>query len=225
MAKHNKNKAHNTKVEFDKLTSTENFFEKNKNALIYGGIGIIVVILGFIGYQKFVSEPKEIESQEQVWNALYDLQNDSLELAAQGNGEYSGFEEIASEYSGTSGGDIANYSMGIIEMERGNFEEALDYFKNTDFEDVVVGTLCIGLQGDCYVELEDLETAVDYFEKAANREPNEFTTPMFLKKAGLTYEELGQYDDAIRVYSKIKDEYPTTAEGSDIDKYIARATK
>ncbi len=225
MAKHNKNKAHNTKVEFDELTSTENFFEKNKNALIYGGIGIIVVILGFIGYQKFVSEPKEIESQEQVWNALYDLQNDSLELAAQGNGEYSGFEEIASEYSGTSGGDIANYSMGIIEMERGNFEEALDYFKNTDFEDVVVGTLCIGLQGDCYVELEDLETAVDYFEKAANREPNEFTTPMFLKKAGLTYEELGQYDDAIRVYTKIKDEYPTTAEGSDIDKYIARATK
>lgn len=225
MAKHNKNKAHNTKVEFDELTSTENFFEKNKNALIYGGIGIIVLILGFVAYQKFISEPKEIESQEQVWNALYDLQNDSLEIAAQGSGDYSGFEEIASEYSGTSGGDIANYSMGIIEMERGNFEAALDYFKNTDFEDIVVGTLCIGLQGDCYVELEDYETAADYFEKAANREPNEFTTPMFLKKAGLTYEELGQFDDAIRVYTKIKDEYPTTAEGSDIEKYIARATK
>ncbi len=225
MAKHNKNKAHNTKVEFDELTSTENFFEKNKNAIIYGGIGIIVLILGFVAYQKFVSEPKEIESQEQVWNAIYDLQNDSLELAAQGSGDYPGFEEIASEYSGTSGGDIANYSMGIIEMERGNFEAALDYFKNTDFEDVVIGTLCIGLQGDCYVELEDYETAADYFEKAANREPNEFTTPMFLKKAGLTYEELGQYDDAIRVYTKIKDEYSTTAEGSDIEKYIARATK
>jgi len=225
MSKHNKNKAHNKKVEFEELTSTENFFEKNKNIFIYGGIGIIVLILGFVGYQKFVSEPKEIESQEQVWNAIYDLQNDSLDIAAEGSGDYPGFEEIASDYSGTSGGNIANYSMGIIEMNKGNFQEALDYFKNADFDDVVVGTLCIGLQGDCYVELDDNETAVDYFEKAAKREPNEFTSPMFLMKAGLTYEELGQFDDAIRVYTKIKDEYPTTAEGRDIEKYIARATK
>jgi tetratricopeptide (TPR) repeat protein len=225
MAKHNKNKAQSKNVEFEELTSTENFFEKNKNLFIYGGIGIIVVILGFVGYQKLISEPKDIESQEQVWNAMYDFQNDSLEMAATGSSDYSGFEEIASSYEGTSGGDIANYSMGIIEMERGNFEEALDYFKNTDFEDVVVGSLCLGLQGDCYVELDDNETAVEYFEKGANREPNEFTSPMLLKKAGLTYEELGQYDDAIRVYTQIKDDFPTSAEGSDIDKYIARATK
>jgi tetratricopeptide (TPR) repeat protein len=229
MSKQNKNKhnntAHNKNVEFDELTNTENFFEKNKNAIIYGGVGIIVLILAFVAYQKFVSEPKEITSQDEIWNAFYDFQNDSLDLAANGNGDYPGFEEVANNYKGTSGGDIANYSMGIIEMERGNFEEALDYFKNADFEDVVIGSLCLGLQGDCYVELEDYESAVNYFEKAANREENEFTTPMFLKKAGLTYEELGQFDDAVRVYQQIKDNYPTSSEGQDIEKYIARATK
>ncbi|HIP35831.1 MAG TPA: tetratricopeptide repeat protein [Crocinitomix sp.] len=225
MAKQKNTKANQTNVEFEELTSTENFFEKNKNIFVYGGIGIIVLILGFIVYQKFISEPKDIESQEQVWNALYDFQNDSLEIAAQGSGEYAGFEEIASEYEGTSGGDIANYSMGIIEMERENYEAAIDYFKNTDVEDVIIGTLSIGLQGDCYIELGDYETAVDYFEKAANREPNDFTSPMFLMKAGLAYEELGQYNDAVRVYTKIKEEYATTAEGQDIEKYITRATK
>ncbi len=61
MSKQNKNKhnntAHNKNVEFDELTNTENFFEKNKNAIIYGGVGIIVLILAFVAYQKFVSEP------------------------------------------------------------------------------------------------------------------------------------------------------------------------
>lgn len=225
MAKQNKNTAHNKNVEFEELTSTENFFDKYKNLIIYSGVGVLVVILGIVAYQNFVVKPKEVESQEEIWNAMYDFQNDSLDLAANGSGEHAGFEEIADEYSGTSGGDIANYSMGIIEMERGNFEEALTYLQNTDFEDVIVGTLCLGLQGDCYVELGEYEKAVDYFEQAANREANEFTTPMFLKKAGLTYEELGQNEKAVEVYTKIKDEYPNSAEGMDVEKYIARATK
>jgi hypothetical protein len=33
----------------------------------------------------------------------------------------------------------------------------------------------------------------------------------------------GKYPDALKLYEKIKDEYPTSTEGSTIDKYIARA--
>jgi len=225
MAKQNNKAANQKNVEFDELTSTEGFFDKYKNILIYSGIGIVVVFLGIVGYQKFVYGPKEIESQEVLTDALYDFDKDSLTTAAQGTADYMGFEEIADEYSGTSGGDIANYSMGIISMEKGDFELALDYFQQCDFEDVMIGNMNIGLQGDCYVELGDYETAVELFEKAAAREPNEFTTPMYLKKAGLTYEELGDLDKANIAYTKIKDEYAQSSEGADIDKYIARVTK
>lgn len=225
MAKQNNKTANEKNVEFDELTSTEGFFDKYKNILIYSGIGIVVVFIGIVGYQKFVSEPKEIESQEVLADALYDFDKDSLTTAAQGTADYMGFEEIADEYSGTSGGDIANYSLGIISMEKGDFETALDYFQLCDFEDVMVGNMNIGLQGDCYVELGDYETAVELFEQAAAREPNEFTSPMYLKKAGLTYEELGDLDKAIIAYTKIKDNYAQSSEGADIDKYIARVTK
>jgi hypothetical protein len=41
-------------------------------------------------------------------------------------------------------------------------------------------------------------------------------------KAGELYESSGKYPDALKVYERIKKEYPTSTEGSSIDKYIAR---
>lgn len=226
MAKENKNTSVNEKnVEFEELTTTENFFDKYKNILIIGGVGIVVILLGFLGYKKFVSEPKNIESQIEIASAMYDFESDSTDMAVNGSNGNIGFEEAADEYNGTSGGDIANYSMGIISMEKGEFETALDYFGNCNFEDVMVANLCLGLQGDCYVELEDYTKAVTFFEKAAAREVNEFTSPMYLKKAGLAYEALENYSKAITVYTKIKENYPQSTEGGDIQKYIERATK
>lgn len=226
MAKENKNTSVNQKnVELEDLTTTENFFDKNKNILIFGGAGVVVLLLGFLGYNKLVGEPNNIESQIEIASAMYDFENDSTEAAVNGTNGNIGLEEAADEYNGTSGGDIANYSMGIINMEKGEFETALDYFGNCGFEDVMVANLCLGLQGDCYVELAEYAKAIDFFEKAAAREVNEFTTPMYLKKAGLAYEALEDYSNAIIAYTKIKDNHPQSIEGGDIKKDIERATK
>ena len=42
-------------------------------------------------------------------------------------------------------------------------------------------------------------------------------------KAAELYELNGKYSDALKLYERIKEEYPTSTEGSSIDKYIARA--
>jgi tetratricopeptide (TPR) repeat protein len=42
-------------------------------------------------------------------------------------------------------------------------------------------------------------------------------------KAGEIYELNGNYSEALKLYERIKDEYPESTEGSSIDKYIARA--
>lgn len=209
--------------ELEELTSTESFIDKYRKPLIIGGGAIVVIVLGFIGYHKFVSEPHEEESRDAYWNAFYEFEKDSLDLAINGNENFSGMEEVADEYAGTSGGDIANYSLGIAAMEKGEFDNAISYFDECDFEDIVMGSMVIGLKGDCYVELDDYESAVDMFEEAAQREQNEFTSPMYLKKAGLTYEALGNMDKALEAYQKIKDNWENSEEAIDIDKYIARA--
>lgn len=206
------------------LTSTESFFEKNKKILMYAGIGLVVLVLGFIGYRKLIVEPHVAESQEAYWNAFYEFENgDTSRSYINGNENFMGFEEISSEYSGTPGGNIANYVMGLTAMEDGKFEDAIPYFEEVEFEDVILGTLVLGLIGDCYVELGQYEEAAAKFEEAAVREPNEYTSPMFYKKAGLVYQELGQNDKAVIAYQKIKDDWSMSTEAADIDKYIIRA--
>lgn len=208
--------------EVEALTSTENFIDKYKNAIMIGGGAIVVVVLGIIGYQKLVAEPNEIASQEAYWPAFYEFEKDSMQLAANGNEMFDGMLDVADEYSGTSGGNIANYTLAIGAMRAGNFEEAIEYLDECDFDDVMMGSLVLGLKGDCYVELDQNEDAVNYFEKAAAREQNDYTSPMYLKKAGLTYEALNQPEDALNAYLKIKNDWPESEEATDIDKYIAR---
>lgn len=210
--------------DMQELTSTESFFDKNRKIILYGVIGIAVIVIGFFAYQKFSVEPHIEESQDAYWNAFYEFENgDTTGVANTGNEFFMGFEQISEEYAGTPGGNIATYALGVSAMEKGEFEAALGYFEEVEFEDVMVGTLVIGLMGDCYVELGKYEEAAAKFEEAAVREPNEYTSPMFYKKAGLVYQELGQNDKAVIAYQKIKDEWSASIEAQDIDKYIIRA--
>lgn len=210
--------------ELTELTATESFFDRNKKILLYGGIGLVVIIIGWLGYVKLISEPHAAESQDSYWNAFYAFeQGDTSGVAISGNENFMGFEAIADEYAGTPGGNIANYAMGVTAMEKGDFEGALAYLEEVEFEDVILGTLVIGLQGDCYVEMGQYEDAAAKFEEAAAREANEYTSPMFLKKAGLVYQEMGDNEKAVLAYQKIKDEWSTSSEGQDIDKYLIRA--
>lgn len=217
-------KTEDNKQELEQLTATESFFDKNKKYLIIAGGALLVIIVGFIAYQKVVVEPHAEESNDEYWSAFYEYQfNDSTELAYDGNDNFSGFEELSSEYDGTPGGEIATYGMATHAMDNGEWDEALSYLEDCDFDDIIIGNIVIGMMGDCYVELEDYETAAEKFEEAAAREPNEYTTPMYLKKAGLVYETLGQNEQAVAAYQKIKDDWSEAVEASDIDKYIVRA--
>ncbi|NOQ74965.1 MAG: hypothetical protein GQ574_23330 [Crocinitomix sp.] len=208
--------------ELDQLTSTESFIDKYKNPLIIGVGALVVIVLGIIGYQKFISEPHELESREAYWPAYYEFEQDSTALAITGSEDFDGMEYVADEYSGTSGGNIANYTMALAAMKEAQYQDALDYFDECDFDDIIVGSMVLGLKGDCYVELDDFSAAAEMFEDAAEREVNEFTSPMYLLKAGLTYEALDQNNDALTAYEKIKNDWSKSDEALDIDKYIAR---
>ncbi len=60
--------------------------------------------------------------------------------------------------------------------------------------------------------------------KAADFADNAFAAG-YLLKAGIIYEELGDTAKALEAYNKIKDKYPQSVEGFDIDKYISRLAK
>ena len=77
--------------------------------------------------------------------------------------------------------------------------------------------------GDAFVQLNQPEDALDYYEEAAEMRDNEYTTPMYLFKAGSIALELGQAEKALNYFNRIKDDYPNATEASNIEVFIGKA--
>ena len=80
-----------------------------------------------------------------------------------------------------------------------------------------------GAMGDANMELKQVEKAAGLYLDAAEMKKNEFTSPLFLMKSAMANEELGKYDKAVALYKRIKEEFPRSKEGREIDKYISYA--
>jgi tetratricopeptide (TPR) repeat protein len=204
------------------LGRSEQFIEKNQNILMYAIIGIVVIVLGYFGYQKFIVAPKEVAAQEQIYMAQKYFDIDSLSRALYGDGNALGFLDIADDYGSSKTGNLAKYYAGICFLKMGNYEEAIEYLESYDPVDQIVGPMAIGALGDAHMELGETEKAASYYMKAANENINDFTTPLFLFKAGMTYELLEEYDKAFDAYDRIYREFYRSNEGRVVERNIAR---
>jgi len=204
------------------LSRTEHFLEENYKILLIG-LGVVVAIVGIGWLGKLYINKKNDEAQSQMYQAERYLEMDSLNLALNGDGNYLGFLDIAKEYKFTKSGNLAYYSAGICYLHLGKYEEAIEYLDKYSKKDKVLGSIAIGATGDAYVELGNIDKGVSKYVEAADFADNSFSTPLFLMKAGEIYELNGNYQDALKVYERIENEYPESTEGSTIEKYITRA--
>ena len=202
----------------------EDFYSKNKKNINTAIIAVLAVVLGYFGIKKFYFEPREAEAQVEIFKAQQFFEVDSFALALKGSDKFKGFEAIADEYSGTKAGNLAHYYAGVCMVRTGNFEGAIEMLEGFSTDNPLIGPLATGLLGDAYVETGDVEKGAKLYVKAARMSKNKLTAPVFYKKAGVAFEELKSYDEAIDAYTAIKNDYTDVQEAADIDKYIARAS-
>jgi len=215
-------------------SKTEQWVENNQK-VIFGVIaGVVIIVLGFLAYNKFVVEPNEIEASEEIAQAQEDFNTaltttntavkDSLyNLALTGsNGKY-GLLEIADKYGSTKSGNLAKYYAGMSYLETNRYEEAINFLQDFKSDDMVISPLAEGAIGDAFSELNQNDVAIGHYEKAAAMSTNDFTTPRFLFKAGVAAIELQQYDKAIKYLSRIKDEFSDSDYANQADLYLGKA--
>lgn len=205
------------------LTRFEMWIDNNKNLLSYIVGGLFIIVVGYLGFTKLYLGPKETEAQNQMFVAQKYFEKDSLNLALNGDINYPGFLKIIDDYKWTKAANLAHYYAGVIYLKQGKFEDAIKQLKKFNSKDKMVSGASLGLTGDAYSELNQMDKAVEYYKKAAYNNENELVTPYYLKKAGMALEYQKKYDEAKKLYQEIQTKYPNTAEGRDIDKYIARA--
>lgn len=204
-------------------TKSELFFERNKTPVIIAVVAVLVIVGGLFGYRKFISEPRAKEAQEMIWKAQYYFEIDSLDLALNGDGNFLGFASVADQYGSTSTGNLAKFYMAVIYHQKGEYETALQYYKEADLGDDVLRVMATGNQGDALVELGKPAEAATQFMKAADLVKSDYTTPMFLMKAGIVYQQQNDWKNAAKCFGRIVSDFPGSPDANTAKKYAARA--
>jgi tetratricopeptide (TPR) repeat protein len=204
------------------LTRTEIFIEDNQKMLTNILLGVLALTLLIIAGNRYILKPKNMEAAASMYMAERYFERDSFNLALNGYGTFPGFLDIMDEYSITKSAKLAEYYAGVCYKELGDYASAVDYLSGFNTRDMMVGSAAQSSLGDAYTGLGDYDKAARVYLDAADQYENSFTTPILLKKAGIVYEELGELEKALEVYERISSDYPESAEGREMNKYIGR---
>jgi tetratricopeptide (TPR) repeat protein len=192
--------------------------DKNFKMITYLVGSVLVLIIGYFGYRQFIWKPANEKSKDAYWVGLNYAAQDSTDLAIEE------LEPVVKKYDGKIGGENAQFVLARQYMSKGEFKKALTELEGVNVNDTYLAAMAVGLQGDCHSEMKDYAKAGELYLEAASVNENEFTSPLYLFKAGLCAEKEKDFAKAVESYTKIKDDFPTYATQKAIEKYIARAS-
>lgn len=222
MAKKKSTQADNLQELESALTRTEQFIEDNQKTILYVIAAFVIVIGGFLGFNKFYLQQKENEAESQMFMAVSYFDQDMFDLAVNGDGNYLGLLDIIDNYGITKKANLAKYYAGISYLYLGEYENAINYLNKFKTKDLLLAPITEGSKGDAYLELGNTDNALKQYKKAIALPENELTTPVFMMKAANLLESMGKLQDALAMYESIKAKYPYSEEGVNVDRYIAR---
>ncbi len=212
-------------------SKTEAFVEKNQKYIFIIIAVVALVVLGSLGYKEYIAKPKQLNAMNDMFQAqkyfdqaVNGVAKDSLfNLALNGGEGKFGMLDIISEYSGTPSANLASYYAGTAYLKLKDYKNAVEHLSNFKSDDEVLAALAKGNIGDAFVQLNQKEDALSYYEQAAEMRSNEYTTPMYLHKAGTIALDLGKADKALTYFKRIKADYPTSTEAANVDVFIGKA--
>ncbi|CUS83895.1 Tetratricopeptide repeat-containing protein [Candidatus Kryptobacter tengchongensis] len=210
----------------DKLVLTyykaREFVEKNRKILSYVLTGIIILVAGVIIYRNNVKA--ENERAEVLFSRIityYD--NGDYKTAIDGipQRNIQGLKYIVENYGGTDAGEIATYYLANAYFMLGDYDNALKYFKKYDGNDKLLLSASLAGIASVYEIKGEYKKAGEYFEKASQKFKENILIPEYLYNAGRNYKLAGEREKALRMYERIKKEYPNFTKIRDVEIYIA----
>lgn len=189
----------------------------NKKIILIA-VGVILVVAAFVLSYLFIYKNPHVEKAFEEYNGIETTALNDSTAAAQ-------YMEVADRYSGDAAGKLAALSAGEALYNQGNYEEAAKYLKKFSSNDNVLEANALVLTGDCYVNLENYDEALNYYQKALRKaDNNPQIVPRVLLKEANIYDAQANYGKALECYELIKNDYPNfqLGNGIDIDAYIAR---
>jgi len=207
------------------LSRSEEFIEKNKNSIIIAIVALIVIVAGGMLYKSKVVDPKELRVAEYIYPGQNYFMAGDYETALNGDGyDFLGFVDIAKSYGGTKSGNLAKAYAGLCLAQLDSCDAAIDYLKKFKGKDQMVTPSVTAALAHCYANVGQMSKAAGLFVKAANKADNDLLSADFLMQAALIYESEDNKAQALKLFQRIKKEYPASEQGDVIEEYITRVT-
>ncbi len=206
----------------EKLKTVESWYESNKKMINNILIGVLAVVVGIFAFTRFYKGPRIEKSNDAIFRAQTYFGMDSLNWALNGDGNNSGFLKIIDKYSGTPAANLSHYYAGICFLKKGDFKNAEKHLREFDGEGTMISYVAKGALGDALMEQGKTDDAIKMYLEAASDEDNNLLTPLYLERAGMAYELNNKKEDAMKAYRRIKDEFPSSMQARNMDKYLAR---
>ncbi|MBD5199085.1 MAG: tetratricopeptide repeat protein [Bacteroides sp.] len=221
MAKNNQPEEQATGIEElnENLVSVTEKVQKNQKVIMWCTLGVAIVVAIILAYVYLIHEPSKAKGNEEIGKA--DLQlvvgNDSVALSQ--------YLNVADKMGGDAANRAALQSACLL-YEKGEYQKALDYARKFSSSESVIAAAALSLEGDCYVNLDNLDAAVKAYKSAISKSnDNTLYTPFFMMKLARVYREQKNYKAEADIYGEIVKKYPQygDAYGIDVDKLLARA--
>ena len=225
MAQHKKHQPeHEVADAVEVVEKAKKFWSANSKKILSGLAAVAIIVGGYFAYQNFFRKPKIAESIDKSFKAEEYYRLDSFQLALNGDGVNPGFIRIASSYSGTPAGNLANFYAGVCYIRLNMNDKAVKYLEDFKTSSAPVQQRAYKLLGDAYGDMGKADKALDYYKKAARHfESDQMASADALFSAAyLAQHVLNKKDEAIALYKELKEKYPRTQPGFDADKYLAQ---
>ena len=219
-------------------TVKKNFWEEFSKPIIYVGGALILLLGAYFAYQKLVKEPKEMDAAAVIFPAesLFgkmtqtSFNKDSVNIVLNGGVidgvNVTGLLKVASKYSGTLNANRAEYMIGACYLHIKEFEKAIQHLKEYNSNGATqVEIKKYILLGNAYAEQNKKDDALNAYKKAAsiNEKDEAFTADALITAASYA-EFIGQPKEAIELYQKAQDKYPTfpAVQSGEVEKQLAK---
>lgn len=213
------------------MNKTELFFEENGRKMTYIFLGLLVLAALIYGYRALISQPRVRHAAEMISEAQnrFEAENPDFELALNGDANGAGFLEVIDKYGSTPSGNLAKHYAGISYLRLGDLENAEKYLSKFSqvkgLPGAIINAQNLGLQGDIAVESQQYAKAVKFYNKAVKAADNNFTAPLYLRKAALAEQALGNNAKAAEYFQQILTSYPASTEAREAEKYLGTVKK
>jgi tetratricopeptide (TPR) repeat protein len=199
------------------------FYETYKKQISIGTTAFVVVVIALVIFFKNRATNNEIAlTQLAAIHQIYDAGQYQQAIDGIPAQNLKGLKETVDAYSGTKGGDLAEFYLADSYFQLGKYAEALEAFKSSGSSEALVEASRLAGIAACHEALGHFADAGSYFEKASGEDPTEGTAAEHLNSAARNYALAGDKERAVEILKRLKKNYPTTSYGREADRFIAQ---